>query len=93
VGIYQYAAKYVFSKALSYRASSKILENVVSRKEPFNILGVIENVNAYSHNTANFQNPFTYDPSRFLGKPEYSTDRLDAVQPFSVGPRSCIGKK
>jgi cytochrome P450 len=50
-------------------------------------------VNACSHNTANFQNPFTYDPSRFLGKPEHSTDRLDAMQPFSVGPRSCIGKK
>ncbi|RYP59422.1 hypothetical protein DL769_008539 [Monosporascus sp. CRB-8-3] len=36
--------------------------------------------------------PTKFTPERFLGDPRYAGDRLDAMQPFSVGPRNCIGK-
>ncbi|KAK8000961.1 trichothecene c-15 hydroxylase [Apiospora marii] len=36
--------------------------------------------------------PENFAPERWLGDPKYKNDRLDAVQPFSVGPRNCIGK-
>lgn len=42
---------------------------------------------------ANFTEPFAFRPERFLGDPKYAGDSLDALQPFSVGPRNCIGKK
>ncbi|RYP06150.1 hypothetical protein DL764_003326 [Monosporascus ibericus] len=36
--------------------------------------------------------PTKFAPERFLGDPLYEGDRLDAMQPFSTGPRNCIGK-
>lgn len=39
-----------------------------------------------------FKNPYEFRPERWLGDPEYKDDHLDAVEPFSVGPRNCIGK-
>jgi cytochrome P450 len=43
----------------------------------------------------NFKDPETFVPERFLpeGAEEYSTDRRDALNPFSFGPRNCVGKK
>ncbi|UPK91762.1 hypothetical protein LCI18_002697 [Fusarium solani-melongenae] len=32
-------------------------------------------------------------PERWLGDSRFANDRLDAVQPFSFGPRNCLGKK
>lgn len=32
-------------------------------------------------------------PERWLGDPRFDSDRKDAFQPFSHGPRDCIGKK
>ncbi|KAK7746695.1 hypothetical protein SLS53_001882 [Cytospora paraplurivora] len=40
----------------------------------------------------NFSDPFSFKPERFLEPENFLNDRLDAVQPFSVGPRDCIGK-
>ena len=37
--------------------------------------------------------PMGFHPERFLGDPKFAGDRLDAMQPFSTGPRNCIGKK
>ncbi|KAL9583824.1 MAG: hypothetical protein Q9203_004916 [Teloschistes exilis] len=41
--------------------------------------------------TANFSDPFKFKPERWLG--EHSRDNLDAVQPFSMGPRGCLGRR
>ncbi|KAL8905669.1 MAG: hypothetical protein Q9207_002483 [Kuettlingeria erythrocarpa] len=45
-------------------------------------------------NDANFANPDTFDPERFLPSPpeKYRHDDAAALQPFSMGPRGCIGK-
>ncbi|KAI4196898.1 MAG: hypothetical protein LQ348_002221 [Seirophora lacunosa] len=44
--------------------------------------------------SANFASPDTFDPERFLPSPpeKYRNDNVAALQPFSVGPRGCIGK-
>ncbi|KAK1996017.1 cytochrome P450 [Colletotrichum falcatum] len=47
---------------------------------------------AMYHNEENFKNPFEFHPERFLGDPEYASDRREAFQPFHLGPRNCLGK-
>lgn len=42
--------------------------------------------------TANFLEPSRFVPERFLGDPKYAADKFEALQPFSTGPRNCIGK-
>lgn len=35
-----------------------------------------------------------FHPERWLGTdPRFANDRLDISQPFSIGPRACIGRK
>jgi len=43
---------------------------------------------------SNFKNPNTFAPERFLpeGAEEYASDRKDALNPFSFGPKNCVGK-
>ena len=41
----------------------------------------------------NFKNPDTFEPDRWLPNTGYDDDRRDAFQPFSHGPRNCLGKK
>lgn len=45
-----------------------------------------------SHNPLNFQKPDEFIPERWIDE-EYKNDHKDAMQPFSLGPRNCIGKK
>ena len=45
-----------------------------------------------SHNPRNFRNPDDFIPERWIGD-EYASDVKDAMQPFSLGPRNCLGKK
>ena len=42
----------------------------------------------------NFAQPDTFAPERFLpdAPSEFAQDRKDALQPFSWGPRNCLGK-
>lgn len=40
----------------------------------------------------NFKNSEKYAPERFLGDKEYAEDKRSVIQPFSVGPRNCIGQ-
>ncbi|KAL8985648.1 MAG: hypothetical protein Q9177_004379 [Variospora cf. flavescens] len=49
-----------------------------------------------SHDPANFHQPSAFLPERWLPGtrelPPFAGDRKDAMQPFSAGPRNCLGK-
>jgi cytochrome P450 len=40
-----------------------------------------------------FTEPTSFHPERFLGDPRFANDRRDGIQPFSVGPRNCLGRQ
>ncbi|KXJ90965.1 trichothecene C-15 hydroxylase [Microdochium bolleyi] len=44
------------------------------------------------HNPSMFTLADSFVPERFLGDDRFKNDRLDAVEPFSAGPRNCIGR-
>ena len=48
---------------------------------------------AINHDPSYWKDPWDFRPERFLGDVRYANDQLDAMQPFSTGPRNCIGKK
>ena len=48
---------------------------------------------AANYSPQNFAKPEEFRPERFLGNPEFAGDDLKALQPFSTGPRNCIGMK
>ncbi|KAE8337772.1 hypothetical protein BDV24DRAFT_154053 [Aspergillus arachidicola] len=39
-----------------------------------------------------FTDPHTFHPERFLGDPRFLNDRHNVLQPFHIGPRSCLGR-
>ncbi|KAI0833908.1 cytochrome P450 ClCP1 [Hypoxylon sp. FL0890] len=47
---------------------------------------------AINHDSRYWTEPDTFAPERFLGDPKFKDDQLDAMQPFSIGPRNCIGR-
>jgi cytochrome P450 len=51
---------------------------------------------AAAHSPSNFTNPDAFIPERFLdtadSKSRYANDIKKAAQPFSTGPRGCIGR-
>ncbi|KAI2614033.1 cytochrome P450 ClCP1 [Hypoxylon fragiforme] len=47
---------------------------------------------AINHDERFWTKPYTYAPERFMGGAEFKNDQTDAMQPFSVGPRNCIGR-
>lgn len=51
-------------------------------------------VNQWSafHSPSNFKDPFKFIPERWMGEPEFENDNRKVVNPFSVGPRNCIGR-
>ncbi|KAJ5413637.1 hypothetical protein N7509_000264 [Penicillium cosmopolitanum] len=57
--------------------------------------GVSVNVHQWAafQSSDNFSQPEKFIPERWLGDARFLKDNLDACQPFSVGPRNCIGKK
>ena len=46
---------------------------------------------AATHSPDNFVNPNEFIPERWLSD-EYASDKREASQPFSLGPRGCIGR-
>jgi cytochrome P450 len=48
---------------------------------------------AINHDPKYWTDPLNFRPERFLGDVRYASDRFDAMQPFSTGPRNCLGKK
>ncbi|KAI1372287.1 cytochrome P450 [Hypoxylon crocopeplum] len=47
---------------------------------------------AANYSEKNFTDPDEFHPERFLGDERFAKDNLSAMQPFSVGPRNCIGR-
>ncbi|KAJ5257984.1 hypothetical protein N7524_009540 [Penicillium chrysogenum] len=47
---------------------------------------------AASHSPANFAGAEQFIPERYLGSPRFANDSKTAAQPFSFGPRNCIGR-
>ncbi|KAK1995931.1 cytochrome P450 monooxygenase [Colletotrichum falcatum] len=50
------------------------------------------NMWAVHHDPNSFTLPDSFVPERWLGDERFKNDRLDAVEPFSAGPRNCIGR-
>ncbi|QKX63774.1 uncharacterized protein TRUGW13939_10945, partial [Talaromyces rugulosus] len=44
------------------------------------------------HSKANFILPNEFVPERWLGDARFQSDKRDVLQPFSLGPRNCLGK-
>ncbi|KAI1379669.1 putative cytochrome P450 [Hypoxylon crocopeplum] len=47
---------------------------------------------AINHDERYWNEPRKFAPERWMDDPEYKSDQLDAMQPFSTGPRNCIGR-
>ncbi|KAJ5824290.1 hypothetical protein N7447_006630 [Penicillium robsamsonii] len=47
---------------------------------------------ATSHSPTNFADPDQFIPERHLDDPRFANDSKTAMQPFSFGPRNCIGR-
>lgn len=48
---------------------------------------------AMHHDPRSWKDPMEFHPERWLGDAKYKDDRFEAMQPFSVGARDCIGRK
>ena len=48
---------------------------------------------AMNHSSAHWKDPWAFRPERFLHNDTEEKDVMEALQPFSLGPRNCIGKK
>lgn len=44
------------------------------------------------HSERNFKDHELFVPERWMGDPRYADDKRSAIQPFSFGPRNCLGK-
>lgn len=47
---------------------------------------------ATNQSSKNFALPQLFIPERFLDDPRFASDDKSALQPFSVGPRNCLGR-
>lgn len=57
-------------------------------------VGVMATHLAVYRNPDNFKNPETFVPERWLPEEkQYAGDKKQSFQPFSLGPRGCLGKK
>lgn len=46
-----------------------------------------------NRSTKHFYLPDEFIPERWLDDPRFANDDKEAMQPFAVGPRNCLGKK
>ncbi len=51
------------------------------------------NQSAITRSEENFKFPNEFHPERWMGDERFASDRRKACQPFSYGPRNCIGKR
>ncbi|OKL59686.1 hypothetical protein UA08_05017 [Talaromyces atroroseus] len=56
--------------------------------------GTIVSVSHYAayHSERNFKDPDAFVPERWMGDEAYANDNKTACQPFSLGPRGCLGR-
>ncbi|KAI0898217.1 putative cytochrome P450 [Annulohypoxylon nitens] len=47
---------------------------------------------AINHGERYWKQAEKFAPERWMDDPEYKSDQLDAMQPFGLGPRNCIGR-
>ncbi|CAK7225827.1 hypothetical protein SEUCBS140593_006035 [Sporothrix eucalyptigena] len=66
-------------------------ETILGMEVPGNTIVSVNHWATY-HSEQNFRNAFDFAPERWLGDPQYKDDRKDALNPFSIGPRNCLGK-
>ena len=43
--------------------------------------------------SSNWRSPDRFVPERWTGDPAYESDKRGALQPFSYGPRNCLGRQ
>jgi cytochrome P450 len=48
---------------------------------------------ASNHSARNFKDPEKFEPERWMGGKEWEGDLRETVNPFSFGPRGCLGKR
>jgi averantin hydroxylase len=48
---------------------------------------------AASRFSKHWADPHSYRPERIEKEGEFAQDQLDASNPFSIGPRNCVGMK
>ncbi|KPA35153.1 isotrichodermin c-15 hydroxylase, partial [Fusarium langsethiae] len=66
-------------------------EFIASHWIPENTAVSVPHYPAY-HSAYNFKDPEQFVPERWLDDPRYAKDNRAVLQPFSAGPRDCIGK-
>ncbi|KAB8236162.1 cytochrome P450 [Aspergillus alliaceus] len=66
-------------------------DNLSGRLVPKNTTVSLTQVVMY-HTEKYFHRPYDFCPERWLGDPEFASDRREALQAFSYGPRGCIGR-
>lgn len=65
---------------------------ICGRYVPENTVVTVTQWAAYT-SERNFKNARSFRPERWLGGGEWSGDDRKAFQPFSFGPRNCIGQR
>ena len=63
---------------------------IAGRFVPAKTLVSVAHMAAY-RSPENFRDPDQFVPERWMGDARYKDDRKKALQPFSTGPRNCIG--
>ena len=74
------------------RAALSTLSDLVDNNFLFQTIVAVTQYATY-HDKANFYLPDNFIPERWLGDERFVDDNKDAFQPFSTGPRNCVGKK
>ncbi|QSZ33117.1 hypothetical protein DSL72_002703 [Monilinia vaccinii-corymbosi] len=72
--------------------SVKEIRTTFKSEEEINMTNIPCVIYASHHRAQNFKNPENFAPERWLDDPEYAGDQKGAFQPFSLGPRNCIGR-
>ncbi|KAJ4312861.1 hypothetical protein N0V84_009715 [Fusarium piperis] len=74
------------------RVTPKGGEEIEGYQIPENTTVSVSHWSAYQ-SEMNFRDPKMFVPERWLDDPRYDGDAKEVLQPFSIGPRNCLGKK